>query len=203
MTEPITSEELQARLGLIETMIAEGRRTTARWGWAFLFWGVAYFVAFGWSITGHSGLFWLAWPVTMGVACVLFAIIATQKARSEPATGSGRAIGAVWIAMAITMFLIMPSVALSGRSWDWHIYLVLVTGIMGMANAASSIILRWRAQFLCAVVWWASSAAACFGSDRQATGAFLAAIFFCQIIFGVYCMISEARLRSQRGTAHA
>ena len=37
--------ELKDRLNLIETMIAEGRRTTESWGWTFVLWGVAYYVA--------------------------------------------------------------------------------------------------------------------------------------------------------------
>ena len=41
--------ELKDRLSLIETMIAEGRRTTSSWGWTFVFWGVAYYVAIAWT----------------------------------------------------------------------------------------------------------------------------------------------------------
>ena len=43
-------------------MIAEGRRTTESWGWTFVLWGVAYYVAIAWAALGHSTL---AWPVTM------------------------------------------------------------------------------------------------------------------------------------------
>ena len=54
-----------------------------------------------------------------------------------------------------------------------------------------SIILKWKMQFACAVVWWASAVIACFGSENSASIAFLAAIFFCQIVFGIYAMICE------------
>ncbi len=40
MTEHGTQgTELVGRLELIEKMIADGRRTTWRWGWAFVLWG--------------------------------------------------------------------------------------------------------------------------------------------------------------------
>jgi len=44
--------------------------------------------------------------------------------------------------------------------------------------------------------------AACFGSDNQCNLVFVVAIFFCQIVFGVYGMIVEASQR-RRGANHA
>ena len=41
--------ELTERLELIESMIAEGRRSTTRWGWSIVLWGVAFYVAIAWS----------------------------------------------------------------------------------------------------------------------------------------------------------
>ncbi len=58
MTGDFEEQELKDRLSLIETMIAEGRRTTERWGWTFVLWGVAYYVAIVWVSVGpqHPGL---------------------------------------------------------------------------------------------------------------------------------------------------
>jgi hypothetical protein len=75
--------------------------------------------------------------------------------------------------------------------------------MLGATNAASALILRWRMQIVCAAVWWTVSVAACFGSATQASALFLAAIFFCQIIFGVYAMICEQQRHKQGGVAHA
>ncbi len=36
-----TPQDLNARLKLIEDMIAEGRRSTQSWGWTFVLWGFA------------------------------------------------------------------------------------------------------------------------------------------------------------------
>jgi hypothetical protein len=71
-----------------------------------------------------------------------------------------------------------------------------------MANATSSLILKWKMQFACAVVWWAAAVVACFTSEVETGIAFLAALFFCQIVFGIYAMICESRRRNQ-GATHA
>ena len=48
------TDDLNERLNLIEAMIAEGRRKTESWGWTFLLWGVAYYVAIGWVALGGA-----------------------------------------------------------------------------------------------------------------------------------------------------
>ena len=80
--------------------------------------------------------------------------------------------------------------------------MAVVVGLLGMANAASGILLKWKAQFACALVWWAAGSASLFGSATQSLIAFLAGIFFCQIVFGIYAMILESRERRQ-GAANA
>jgi hypothetical protein len=79
--------------------------------------------------------------------------------------------------------------------------------MLGAANATSSIILRWKMQFACAVVWWTAGIVALFGTEGQTSVAFLAAIFFAQIVFGIYGMIREARKNkagaAQQDASHA
>jgi hypothetical protein len=58
-------------------------------------------------------------------------------------------------------------------------------------------------QIASALVWWAVRVASCFGSATQVLALFLAAIFFCQIIFGVHAMIREMQRSKQSGVAHA
>ncbi|MEO6804366.1 MAG: hypothetical protein ABI197_14095, partial [Granulicella sp.] len=70
--------------------------------------------------------------------------------------------------------------------------------MLGMANASSSMILRWKLQFGCAIAWWVAAAVALFGTVAQGSVAFLIAIFLCQIVFGIYMMFSEARKRGSR-----
>ncbi len=196
MQEQTNGQELNDRLRLIETMIAEGRRTTESWGWTFVLWGVAYYVALAWSMLGRSNWADWAWPVTMIASAVLTVAIAMRMRRTHPATKTkiGRAIASIWNAMGISMMFLFPALSLSGRI-DLHSFIAMVAAMLGLTNAASSMTLRWKAQFGCAVVWWAASVAACFGPDKQPLIVFVVAIFFCQIVFGVYAMILDARRR--------
>ena len=199
MTGNAEEQELKDRLSLIETMIAEGRRTTESWGWVFVLWGLAYYVAIAWAAWGHS---YLAWPVTMIAAFALTAALAARKRAIHPRTNMSRAIGSVWIAMGISMFVLFMSLGFSGRLTDPHGFVAIATAMLGTANATSSMILKWKMQFACAIVWWAAAVASCFGSKTQLWCVFLVAIFFCQIVFGIYGMIMETRRRNQ-GAVHA
>jgi len=166
----------------------------------FVLWGVAYYVAMAWSAWGHSAR---AWPVTMLIAVVVAIAFASLKAGNHPGTTLGRAIGSIWIALGISMFLLFLALGLSGRLTDQHLFAAVISAILGMANGASGLILRWKVQFACAAVWWVAAVATCFGTDSQGTIVFLVAIFLCQIAFGIYGMIAEAQERKRRGPIHA
>jgi hypothetical protein len=69
----------------------------------------------------------------------------------------------------------------------------IVGAMLGAANFTSSIILKWKMQFVSGLVWLTAGAASCFLTESQAGIVFLAAIFFCQIVFGIFGMIADAR----------
>lgn len=194
--------ELNDRLRLIESMIAEGREKTRRWGWSFLLWGIAYYVAIAWSTFGHSAV---AWPVTMIVAVLLTALIRWRSATTVPVTSTGRSIGALWIAGGTALFVFGFCVANSGYASSQ----VLIAGIeviLGLVNLASGIILCWWMQKICGYLWTGFAAASFFVSDQIAGYLFLAAIFLCNILFGLYLMFTEmrsTRANTASGTAHA
>jgi peptidoglycan/LPS O-acetylase OafA/YrhL len=200
--------ELTERLELIESMIAEGRRSTTRWAWTIVLWGVALYVAVAWSSGLFGGPIWgrhyMAWPVTMVGAWVLNWALATRMRQSAkaPMTTVRRAIVSVWLAMGISMFALLLPLGLSGKA-DQQVCLAVVMTLLATANAASGILLKWKAQIACAVVWWLASAACLFGSATQSLIAFLAAIFFCQFVFGIYAMILESRAQRRQGAANA
>jgi hypothetical protein len=200
MHEHSTEQELEDRLSVIESMIAEGRRHTESWGWTFVLWGAAYYVAMAWSAWGHSA--W-AWPATMLAAVIVTVVVASRKGGNHPETTLGRAIGSIWIALGVSMFVLFLALGLSGRLTDTHLFLAAVAAILGMANGASGLILRWKIQFACAVVWWVAAVAACFGTDTQSTIVFVVAIFLCQIAFGIYGMIAEGQERKGSAPIHA
>lgn len=198
MPEDTSPQDLKARLSLIESMIAEGRRTTAKWGWTFVLWGVAFYVALAWSAWGAGAEF--SWPITMIATAFITSVFISRQTHSNAQTAMSRAVGSVWIATGVALFVVLASLGFSGRL-DAHLFVAILGGILGATNAMSSMILKWRLQFACAVVWWATSIAACFTSGKQTMIVFLVAIFFCQIVFGIYGMIKESRPTT--GAAHA
>jgi hypothetical protein len=199
MQEETSARDLKDRFALIETMIAEGRRTIERWGWTFVLWGVAFYIAIAWTMWGPRGN--LAWPVTMSAAALLTTVLAMRKRHRPVGTSVGRAIVSTWIATGITMFVLLGSIGFSGR-FEMHVFVAVVSSMLGTANAASSMVLKWKLQFSCAIIWWAATIAACFGSDEMLMKVFVAAIFLCQIVFGIYGMIAESRTVRNRA-AHA
>jgi hypothetical protein len=203
MTESLTDLEITDRLKLIETMMAEGRRKTESWGWTFLLWGVAYYVAIGWTALAPAALYGraLAWPVSMTAAAILTGIVSARKTKNQAETTLGRAVGSIWVGMGLSMFFLFMAMGLS-RRFEPHVFVAVVGAMLGGANATSGLLLRWKAQFACAVVWWAAAMAACFASEAQVTWAFLAAIFLCQIVFGGYAMLRDARARKQFEAHH-
>ena len=203
MQENTSELDLKDRINLIETMIAEGRRKTESWGWTFVLWGLAYYVAIAWSYLGQPAL---AWPITMIAASILTGVLASRAASKKPETTIGRSMMAIWIGMGVSIFLLMVTLSVSGRM-EIHVGIAIVGAMLGTANATSSIILRWKMQFACAVVWWACMIAAQFVSATQAGILFLVALFFCQIVFGIYGTIRESQrnraVAARQGASHA
>ena len=200
MPDNVTDQELHDRLNLIQQMLSEGRRDTESWGGIFVLWGLAYYAAMGWTKWGGSA--W-AWPVTVSVAAIMTVLYASAKGRRHPGTTLSRAVVSIWIALGISMFLLFMSLGFSGRLTDEHVFMAVVSAILGLANGASGLLLRWKGQLLCALVWWISAVVTCFGSARQSTIVFLTAIFLGQIVFGLYGMASEASARKTSNSTHA
>lgn len=200
MLDHNTEQELRDRLSVIENMIAEGRRTTESWGWTFVLWGVVYCVAIMWANLSHN---LRAWPITVSIGVVLTILIASTKRRDTAKSTLGRTIGSVWLAAGISMCVLFPALGFSGQLGYPHLFFASVSAILGLANGASALIIRWKLQLGCAVLWWVAAVATCFGSDAQSTIAFLVAIFLCLIVFGAYGMIAGAQQRKRRGLVHA
>jgi cbb3-type cytochrome oxidase subunit 1 len=110
-------------------------------------------------------------------------------------------VASVWTALGISFIVLMPALGAGGRS-NSNLIVAVIGTLLGMANGASSMILKWKLQFACAIVWWALAVVACIGTERQSFIALLIALFFCQILFGIYGMICESRERKQ-GAPHA
>ncbi len=198
---PDNSElELRDQLNLIETMMAEGRAHTENWGWAFVLWGLVYYAALAWSAWNHSA--W-AWPVTISIGVAVTIVVASSKAADRPKTTLARAVVSIWIALGVSMFLLFFALGMSGRLGDQRLFAAVISAMLGFANGASAIVLRWKVQFASAITWWAAAVASCFLTKPQSTIVFLVAIFLCQIVFGIYGMIAGGQQRKPRVPAHA
>jgi hypothetical protein len=101
------------------------------------------------------------------------------------------------------MFLVFMALSFSGRLSDPHLFMSVTSSMLGLANGASALILRWRAQLACALIWWTTAVLTCFLSLGQSMVVFLIAIFFCQILFGVWGLIADAQVRKRHSPVHA
>lgn len=201
--------EMTERLELIESMIAEGRRSSESWGWVFVLWGAAYYIAIAWATWGQGlsiwgdGRHWPAWPVTMLGTAALTLFIGLSGGHREPATALVRAVVSVWVCSGISMCFLFVAMSAAGRPAGQHLFVEVLAAMMGTTNGASGWILKWKMQIACGAIWWIASAAACFGGDAQVAAVLVAAVFLCQIVFGVYAMLLEARRRKLGAVAHA
>lgn len=198
MTEFSGADEVRDRLNLIESMMLEGRRSTEHWGWVFVLWGVAYYVAIVWSVEARFG--W-AWPITVIAAVLISELVRRARGGAHARTALSRSVGAVWSSFGVSIFLLLMGLALSGRLTDGHVAFAIIAAMLGMVNGASGMILRWKPQMACAVVWWAAALVCCWEKVLlfETPLAFLAAVFLCQIVFGVYLMYLESRKSRAQG----
>lgn len=192
MTEQETQAELLTRFELVEMMVKEGRRSTEYWGWIFVLWGSAYLIAIAWSYWSSRPD--IAWSVTMPAATVVTVILATRKKRAKPQTPVSRAIGGIWTAVGTGIFIFCFAVAISGHS-EMHSYIAAVEILLGVANCAVSMVLRWRGQFMIALLWWISAVATCFVSPQWITPILVIDTLVGFLGFGLYLMYCERRDR--------
>jgi hypothetical protein len=149
---------LEARLNLVETMIEEGRQTTESWGWVFLLWGAGPLLALLWTAQWPFSAW--AWPVTTVICVLLNGIgIKLHRRRGHARTVPMRSIGAVWLCAGLSVLFLGFGVAASPAR-DPHMVYAALFVLAAVAHATSGIILRWRLQFLVALVWWLSAALA-------------------------------------------
>jgi len=192
---------VQERLYFIESMIQEGRKCTDYWGWTFLLWGVGYLIAIGWTyLLPHPQY---AWPIVMIATAVASVWIARWKHRHhpQPKTTQSRALTGIWSATGIAIFIFAFSGALGGHG-EPHLFLAGIEIFIGLANAASAVTLRWRPQFLVALVWWAAGVASCTVSVEHLIPVLIVATLIGNIGFGLYLMRRET-IGRPRQVSHA
>jgi hypothetical protein len=203
-----TRDDLVQRVALMETMIAEGRRSTIRFGWIFVLWGLIDLAPVGWQlVVPHSD--WVeiwSWPIAIacGVA-IQFLGMAILRRRSSVACSSsmrGRSISAVWAMMGLTAMLYFAGAMISHKAWQISFAAAMLM-FVGMAHGTSALILRWKAQGVVACVWWIGGIALFFLSYRYWLQIFASEMCFGMIGFGLYAMWLERRNRAAEGQTNA
>jgi hypothetical protein len=196
-------DDLLERIELMEAMIAEGRQATARFGWIFVLWGLVDLagMALEWEHPGHS---W-NWPIVIATGMVLqFAGLGLRKrtGRKCGANTQARALSAIWGMMGLTIVLYCFTAIFTHQA-GWPGYVSAIFMIVGLAHAASAIILRWRVQGVVAAFWWAGGLACFFVSGRWFLTFFGVEMFFGMVLFGLYGMVLERRGGGGLKGAHA
>ena len=202
--DKVTHDELVQRIELMETMIAEGRSATIRFGWVFVLWGLVDIAGMGWEMLGsHSG--WV-WPVTIGCGLLLqFAVMSLRRGKGQTCSNTlkSRSISAVWGMMGIAMLLYCFTAIFRGQAWQSS-YIAAIFIIVGLAHAISATILRWLAQGFVAALWWAGGLAVFFvPSSIYYVYLFIGEMFFGMVLFGLYAMMLERRTGGGRVSANA
>jgi hypothetical protein len=189
-----TRDDLVQRVALMEAMITEGRRSTARFGWIFVLWGLIDIA----GMVGQIGLpraFWV-WPVAISSGFVLqfigFALI-RRRGGWGGRTIKSRSMMAVWSMMGAALTLYCFTGAVRGAAGQVS-FVAAILMIVGLGHAISAVILRWLVQGLVAASWWIA-ALACFfvPSPHDLVFLYISEMLVGMVFFGLYSMWLERR----------
>jgi hypothetical protein len=188
----VDRDDLVQRVALMESMIAEGRCSTAHYGWVFVMWGILYFVATGWVVFLPYAR--AAWPVCIAVGVGTSILVETRRRRAgQFDSPKSRSIWAVWkmVGVGVTLFSFS---AIAAHQADNVVFMAVILFFIGLAHATSAAILRWGVQAAVAAIWWGGGVATLFVSSQSvATAIFLGAALLGMIGFGLYAMMLERR----------
>ena len=205
-TEPdngTTRDDLLQRVALMELMIAEGRQSTARFGWIFVLWGLVDLAGMGWQILRPS--YWV-WPVTICSGLILQFVVIALRRRSGTwcsTTAKSRSISAVWGMMGAATSLYCFTGIFRHHADDIS-YIAAVFMFVGLAHATSAIILRWGVQGFVAGIWWAGGIACFFvPSENDLLLIFILEMLFGMVLFGLYAMWLERQRSPAQVNQHA
>jgi hypothetical protein len=189
MTANTEEQELKDRLSLIENMIARGAPDHRELGLDVRSVGCGLLrchcvVHVGTEILRLGRSRW-AWPVTMISAAVLTLAIGIGfgKGTGHAETTMGRAITSIWSSVGIAMLLLFPALGYSGRL-EQHSFVAIVAAMLGVANGASGMILKWKMQIACAMVWWVRQWRHVSGRSSRPRLCFWRRCFFARSCFG-------------------
>ena len=182
------------QLELIEQMILEGRRTTERWGWTFVLLGVGHAVAL--LLSELAGAPW-AWGVCMSACGLVMGVASALRRKRGPdkRPAQSRALGAIWEAFTWSLAVAIVAAAAGGSRgyFENGVFYAQFFGLMGAANYASAVVLRWPLQRAVGIAWWAAALAALLAPTPYVPWTFLGMAVIGEIGFGAWLMVLERR----------
>jgi hypothetical protein len=144
------------------------------------------------------------WPIVISIGMVLqFVGVGLRRRAGHDChvNTQSRALSAIWGMMGVTLMLYCFT-AIFTHKLDGPDYIAAIFMTIGLAHAASAIILRWPVQGAVAVLWWAGGLACFFLSGIWYLVIFGVEMFFGMILFGLYAMMLE-RNQTTQVTRHA
>jgi hypothetical protein len=126
------------------------------------------------------------------IACGVLTVIGSRRmhAREGAETYVSRALGAIWfscgISISVLAFIGNPKGTFTASS-----FLAAFFALMGFANFASGLVLRWRLQQSLGILWWAAAAVAMLAPDKFLGWTFVGMNVVGEILFGLYLMAKE------------
>lgn len=174
------SPELEDRLALLERLQAEARQAYHTSWWIFVLWGIAHLAAMlAQLLLGHPAIVWWSF---MGFAGLAMCLLLPRMRRRQPVrTRLGQAIGSIWLAAYGASMVTMVGNIAGGPAP----FFVLV----GLANAASGLALRWPMQVAMACLWWASAIAIWQGGIAWFWPTMVVCAVVAEIGFGLYLLL--------------
>lgn len=184
--------ELMERLTVLEQMVNEGRRSTERWGWNFILWGIAPLLALYWSTHWPHPNF--AWGVLMTLAAILTGIISERNHGKDhhPQTVVHRALYSVWSVAGSSIFLYLFVSAFS-HHYEIRSFLAVMFVLLAIPNTVSAAVLQWRTQYLVSGMWWCAVVFAFFAPESWIIPIYVIALLLGNVCFGIYLTIIERR----------
>ena len=185
--------ELLERLTVLEHMVNEGRRSTEKWGWSFILWGIAPLTALYWQIHWpHPN--W-SWPVMMTLAAAITTTVSSRQHGNDPKhdTAVHRALSSVWAVSGSSIFLYIVVAALSHHYDDFRAFLATLFILLAIPNTVSAAVLRWRTQYLVSGMWWCAVVFAFFAPMSWEIPIYVIALLLGNVAFGIYLSIVERR----------
>ena len=198
-----TRDELLQRVALMETMIAEGRRNTGRFGWIFILWGLVCLSGVGLSYFLPRS-YWV-WPIIIVSGFAIQFVGVAMHRRSGNCSSENmksRSVAAVWRMMGIAIIL-YATPAIVTHTIHQIAYIAAIFMFLGMAHATSAVILRWGVQGMVAGLWWAGGVATYFVPRDYVITIYVVEMVCCMVLFGVYAMMLERRRAAALVQHHA